>query len=221
MPCCRFVRQDTLLFSHNERSFLTYPDQFSRASTRTWNFHEWPPDELKSTKGDKPVEFELWQRIVKDGGKIDCNKNLASTLKEEHFEKRYEVPLHDMKKTLLASLLKAENYKKGNGWTNFIFTRDLPYFRFVGRDTLLFSHNERSFLTYPNQFSRASTRTWNFHEWPPDEPKSTKGDEPLEFELRQKIVKDYGMNLHWTSWINRGRISSHINKKNADWVKTY
>ena len=31
---------------------------------------------------------------------------------------------------------------------------------------------------------------------PPDEPKTTKRDEPVEFELRQKIVKDDGKKLH-------------------------
>ena len=48
---------------------------------------------------------------------------------------------------------------------------------------------------------------------PPDEPKTTKADEPVEFELQLKIVKDDRKKLHWTSWINRERISSHTNKK--------
>ena len=82
---------------------------------------------------------------------IDYNKNPASTLKEEYFKKTYEIPLHDVKNLLVVSLHEAKNYKKGNGSTNFNFTRVLPYFRFVGRDTLLFSHNERPFLTYPDR----------------------------------------------------------------------
>ena len=84
---------------------------------------------------------------VKDNGKIDYNKNPASILKEEYFEKRYKIPLHVVKKTLLASHLKTKNYKDGRGWTNVTLASVLPYFRFVREDTLIFSHNERSFLT--------------------------------------------------------------------------
>ena len=43
------------------------------------------------------------------------------------------------------SLLKTKNYREGNSWTNFTFTRVFPYFRFIGRDKLLFSQNERFF----------------------------------------------------------------------------
>ena len=75
------------------------------------------------------MEFELLQKIVNDDGKIDYNKNLVSTLKEDDFEQRYEIPLHDVKKTMLGSLIKTKNYKDGNGWTNFTFTRVLPLFQ--------------------------------------------------------------------------------------------
>ena len=30
---------------------------------------------------------------------IECNKNPTSSLKEEHFEKRYKIPLHNVKKS--------------------------------------------------------------------------------------------------------------------------
>ena len=45
---------------------------------------------------------------------IECNKNPTSSLKGEHFEKRYKIPLHNMKKLLLALLHEAKNDKKGN-----------------------------------------------------------------------------------------------------------
>ena len=48
-----------LLFSHNERSVLSYPDQFSKVCTTNSVFYEWPPDEPRSTNGDEPVAFEL------------------------------------------------------------------------------------------------------------------------------------------------------------------
>ena len=113
---------------------------------------------------------------------------------------RYMIPLNYLKKPLLTSILKAKNYKKENRWTNFPFTTVLPYFRIVGQDTLLFSHNERSVLSYPDQFSRACTRNWIIYELPPDESRSTNGDELVEFELWWKTVKDDGQNVH--SWIN-------------------
>ena len=50
---------------------------------------------------------------VKDNGKIDYNKNPASILKEEYFEKRYKIPLHVVKKTLLAHILKQRIIKMG------------------------------------------------------------------------------------------------------------
>ena len=45
------------------------------------------------------MEFELLQKLVNDDGKIDYNKNPLTSLKEDHFEKRYEIPLHNVKKS--------------------------------------------------------------------------------------------------------------------------
>ena len=96
----------------------------------------------------------------------------------------YVTPHNYLKERLLTSTLKRKDYKKGNGRTSFTFIRVLPYFRIVGQDTLLFSHNERSALSYPDQFSRACTRNWIIYEWSPDELRTINRDEPVEFKLR-------------------------------------
>ena len=74
------------------------PAQVNRASTR--NFQECSPDKPRSTtKRDESAEFKIWPKIVNDYGKIVYNKNPPTSLKEEHFEKRYEIPLHNVKKS--------------------------------------------------------------------------------------------------------------------------
>ena len=45
------------------------------------------------------VKLKLLPKIANNDGKIDYKKNPSTNLKEEHFEKRYEIPLHNVKKS--------------------------------------------------------------------------------------------------------------------------
>ena len=88
-----------LALLHKEKIYKK-ANQVNRGCTRTWNFHECSPDKPRSTtKRDESAEFKIWPKIVNDYGKIVYNKNPPTSLKEEHFEKRYEIPLHNVRKS--------------------------------------------------------------------------------------------------------------------------
>ena len=104
----------------------------------------------------------LWLPLRRIPSQSKCYSLMTSSeiLQIINFLIRYLTPHNYLRKPLLTSTLKGKNYKKGNGWISFTFIRVLPYLRIVGQDALLFSHNERSVLSYPDQFSRACTRNW-------------------------------------------------------------